>query len=195
MKKFLCSLLAIGFLSAHAQNNDYKKRPALIVNLTSFDFKTAQAIRSSSLSTVFTEKKWSKIADMNLGFGLSYLKGLSNHIDLMASLNGAFVKYPFRDRGSYTNDGLLLEADAVANIKLLTDKHRVVPYLSGGFGVSKYASVWGAYMPFGAGLQVTLLEDTYFLTNIQYRVPVTQEGNYHFTYSIGFGTALFPKKK
>ena len=195
MKKFLCSLLAIGIISANAQDNDYKKRPTLLINLTTFDFKTAQAIRSSSLSTVFTEKKWSKLSSMNLGFGLSYLKGLYNHLDLMVSMNGAFVRYPFRDKASYNNDALLLETDAVVNLKLLTDKHCVVPYLSGGFGVSTYSGVWGAYMPFGAGIQVKLLEDTYFLTNIQYRVPVTQEASSHFTYSIGFGTSLSPKKK
>jgi len=195
MKKFLCSLLAIGLLSAHAQDNDYKKRPTLILNLSSFDFKTAQSIRSSSLSSVLREKRWSKLADMSLGFGLSYLKGISNHIDLMASLNGAFVKYPFLDRPTYSNDRLLLETDVVANVKLLTDKHIVVPYLSGGIGVSKYASVWGAYIPVGLGIQVKLMEDSYMITNFQYRLPVTQEANYHLFYSIGFGTTLSPKKK
>ncbi|MES2773252.1 MAG: hypothetical protein V4722_03660 [Bacteroidota bacterium] len=195
MKKFLCSLLAIGLLSANAQDNDYKKRPTLIVNLATFDFKTATAIRSTSLSAVLRDKKWSKLKGMNIGFGLSYLKGLTSHIDLMASMNGAFVKYPFRDRASYNNDALLLETDVMANIKLLTDKHCVVPYLSAGIGVSKYASVWGSYIPVGVGLQVRLMEDVYFLTNAQYRLPVTQEANYHFTYTIGFGTTLSPKKK
>lgn len=195
MKKFLCSLMAIGLLAANAQNSDYKKRPTLIVNLTTFDFKTAQAIRSSSLSTVLTEKRWSKVTDMGLGFGVSYLKGLCDHVDLMASINGTFVKYPFRDKPSYNRDALLMETDAIANIKLLTDKHIVVPYLSAGVGISKYATVWGGYIPVGAGIQVRVMEDTYFLTNFQYRLPVTQEANYHFTYSIGFGTTLSPKKK
>ncbi|MEO7312145.1 MAG: OmpA family protein [Chitinophagaceae bacterium] len=194
MKKFLCSLLAIGLLSANAQDNDYKKSPSLILNLTAFDFKTAQAIRSSSLSTVLTEKKWSKLGQMNLGFGLSYLKGLCSHIDLMASINGAFVKYPFRDKVPYTNDGLLLEADAVANIKLLTDQHVVSPYLSAGIGASRFENVYGAYIPVGAGIQVKLFDETFLLTNIQYRIPVTQEANYHLVYSIGFGSALSERK-
>lgn len=187
--------MAIGLLAANAQNSDYKKRPTLIVNLTTFDFKTAQAIRSSSLSTVLTEKRWSKVTDMGLGFGVSYLKGLCDHVDMMASINGTFVKYPFRDKPSYNRDALLLETDVIANIKMLTDKHIVVPYLSAGVGISKYATVWGGYIPVGAGIQVRIMEDTYFLTNFQYRLPVTQEANYHFTYSIGFGTTLSPKKK
>ncbi len=195
MKKFICSLMAIGLIVANAQNNDYKKRPTLLINFTTFDFKSAQAIRSTSLSTVLTEKRWSKVTDMGIGFGISYLKGLSDHVDLMASMNGAFVKYPFREKLPYTNDALLMEADAVANVKLLTDKHIVVPYLSAGVGVSKYATVWGAYIPVGAGIQVRLMEETYFITNFQYRLPVTQEANNHFVYSIGFGTSLSPLKK
>lgn len=195
MKKFLCSLLVIGLLSAHAQDNDYKKRPTLIVNLNTFDFKTSLAIRNTSISAVLRDKKWSKVKDMSLGFGLSYLKGLTNNIDLMSSLNGAFVKYPFREKASYNNDALLLEADAVANIKLLTDKHRVVPYLSAGIGASKYANVWGAYMPVGLGIQVRLIDDTYFLTNAQYRIPVSQEANYHFVYTVGFGSAINNRKE
>ena len=195
MKKFLCSLLAIGTLAANAQDNDYKKSPTLTVNFSAFDFKTASAIRSSSLSSVLNNKKWNKLKTMDIGFGLSYLKGITNNIDFVGSLNGAFTKYPFRDKAAPTNSALLLEGDAAVNIKLLTDNYVVVPYLTAGIGVSRYPTVWGAYTPLGAGIQVKIAKENFVFINAQYRIPVTENENYHFFYSVGVGGPLFDKKE
>ena len=119
---------------------------------------------------------------------------MNNHLDLTTSLSGAFVKYPFRDKVPYSTDGLLLEGDAGVNLKLLTDKYAVVPYVYGGLGISKYASVWGAYIPVGVGLQVKISEETFLLTNLQYRLPVSTKPSIACFYSLGIGGSMNKKK-
>lgn len=195
MKKVLSALLILSVIAGQAQNSDQKKQPTLMASFSLTDFKTAQAIRSSSLSSVLTNNKWSKSASMDAGFGLAYLQGLSNHMDLMVTLNATSTKYPFRNKTAYSNSYMLVELDGAVNMKLLTDKHFAVPYLTAGLGISKFKNVWGAYMPIGAGVQLKLAEGTFALANFQYRVAASTESNYHFFYSVGIGSALFEKKK
>ncbi|MCZ0211835.1 hypothetical protein OZK63_41485, partial [Streptomyces sp. UMAF16] len=60
-----------------------------------------------------------------------------------------------------------MEADASVNLKLLTDKYFMVPYLSAGVGASMYAGTYfGAYIPVGTGLQFNLGEGNFI--NLQY---------------------------
>lgn len=192
MRKTLLGFLGICcVIAAGAQNSESNiKRGTLAVQLGAFDFGTAQAIRSGSLNTVLGNKEWSKPKEMDMAFGLSYLKGISKFFDY--SVNGYFgsVKYPVRKSNGTTVIGsskLLFEADASVHMKLLPDNFTVVPYLSAGVGGSAWNGRFEAFSPIGGGLQIGVGQEHFLFSNFQYRVPFTQGANYHFLYGIGFG--------
>ncbi|NOT90630.1 OmpA family protein [Ferruginibacter sp.] len=195
MKKILLSLLAIVSLLNSFGQNDYKKRPALGVHFLLNDFKTAATIRSTSLANVLQTKQWNKTKDMAAGLAISYIQGLSNHIDFESSLSGSFVDYPVPGESLTGSTNLLLEAVATANIKLLTDKYWVNPYISAGLGAAKYKGYYSAIAPIGLGLQVNLYDEAFLLINTQYRVPITENATYHLYHSIGIAGNIGKKKE
>jgi OmpA-OmpF porin, OOP family len=125
---------------------------------------------------------------MNAGLGLQYLHGLSEHVDFNSNLQVSFVD---NQQGSSSGESGLLEADAGVNVKLLTDKYFMTPYVSAGFGASMMKTTFAAYMPVGLGFQFNLgNQESFLFTNFQYRVPVTSSASYHFNYSIGFAAPI-----
>jgi len=174
-----------------------KKKPLLSVNFMLNDFRTADRIKSSSVSSVFAHKGWSKISEMSPGLSINYMQGLTDHIDFMASLGGSFADFNFKNvenASTPSSNRFLLEADANAVFKLLTDKYIVNPYLSAGVGASLYNASYGAYIPFGFGIQFKLSEESFLFTNAQYRLGITDKSSNHFNYSIGFAAPLFGDK-
>jgi len=199
MKKIIL-LFVVGLITttsfAQNQKADYKKRPTLSVNFFMKDFLTPSRIGTSSLSSVIGNKQWAQFADMVPGLGVSYIKGISNHMDFASNLGGSFIDYPFLDAPKLGKEKFLLELDATLRLKLLTDKYIVVPYVSGGVGATALGgSHFGAYIPVSTGLQFNLGQSEAFLfTDVSYRYPVTQKtGNYHLNYSIGLGAPLCDK--
>ena len=194
MKKIIVSFLAGVFcISAQAQN-DYTKRPTLAIHYVLNDFKTAKDIRTLGLTKVVDAKQWSKVRLMDPGAALSYIQGLSNHLDLAATLSASFLNYQVPSTSIVDNQShLFLEAAATANLKLLTDKYYVNPFLTAGIGASKYKGYYGAFVPVGLGLQIKVVEDNYALLNAQYRIPVSDNAEYHLYYSFGFAHTLTPK--
>lgn len=200
MRKILFLILSTIILNmSYSQGQEnYVKRGTLAVQAGGYDFLTAQRIRNSSLSNVLSKKDWATFKDINLALGLSYIKGLNSHIDY--SVNGFFgsTRYPVRSStGSVTvgDDKLLTEIDASIHLKMLSDKYAVVPYLSGGLGGSLYDKRFEAFSLLGGGLQVKLAPDHFVFSNFQYRIPVTQGGNYHFMYTIGIGAPVGKPKE
>ena len=195
MKKILLFLVTFGLSAAIiAQDKDLKKQPTLMINIGMFDFKSAAAIKASSFSTVLKDHNWSRFSDMKPAFGLSYIQGLTNKMDVQTSLYGAFLDYPFKSRPLLSDDKFLLEADVSVNFKLLTDNYAVVPFASLGVGVSKHSTYWGAFAPVGAGFQVDLgSKETYLITSMQYRFGVSSLASDHLFYTLGLGSPL--KKK
>jgi outer membrane protein OmpA-like peptidoglycan-associated protein len=178
-----------------AQANDEKKPSTLVFHLFYNDFLTPNTIKTSSLSSVLKNGSWNNIGNMQIGFGLNYLKGINKNLDFAAALDASSTDYLYKD-GSYNGSSkLLLEANIGANFKLLTDRHSLVPYLSGGVGMSVYQGNTGFYLPAGAGLQINLFDEGYIFSNIQYRVAISPTVNDHFYYSLGIGTSLHKKKK
>lgn len=187
---------ASAFLAASgfSQNTDIK-RPTFSVNFMLNDFKTAQNLRNSSLGDVFSDKKFSKVKDMDAGLSVNYLQGLTSHIDFMSTLGGSFTDYPNKDGVGNGDENFLLELDANVNIKLLTDKYFISPYLTAGVGGSMYKSKFGAYAPLGVGLQFNLgKEEAFIFTQAQYRVGITDKATNHLNFSLGFGAPLTEKK-
>nr|WP_294793639.1 OmpA family protein [uncultured Mucilaginibacter sp.] len=182
-------------LQLFAQSGGEKKPSTLVLNVFYNDFKTAQQIRNTSLSSVLKNNQWSKIGEMQSGFGVSYLKGLHPRIDLVTSVGASFTDYLYKNGASNGSDEFLLDANAGFNFKLLTDRHSVVPYLSAGVGGSLYKGSKGAYVPLGAGLQFNMFKAAWVFTQTQYRVSLSPAVNYHFQYSLGIGVSIGKHKK
>jgi OmpA-OmpF porin, OOP family len=195
MKKLLFPLFMVcAALSVNAQQQ-YTKRPAIGVHFFLNDFKSPSDIRSSSVNSVLTNKSWAKPRDMSPGLAATYMKGLSNYIDVQARLAASFLDLPVAGRAPFNSDYLLLEGDASVHLKMLPDKYYVTPYLSAGIGASNYKKgYYGAFMPLGVGLQINFFDDAFIMVNSQYRVPVTGTNNYHLFNSIGVAGNIGKKK-
>ncbi len=185
MKKILLSFLALGLLLNSFGQNDYKKRPSIGVHFVLNDFKTAALIRSTSLSNVLQTREWKKTANMAAGLGINYITGLTEHIDFETALSGSFVDYPVPGKILSGSTNLLLELTTGANIKLLTDKHAISPYIYAGLGASKYKGYYAAIAPVGLGLQINVFDEAFIMVNSQYRIPITENAAYHLYHSIG----------
>ncbi len=200
MKKILFFTVVLGLSAiSFAQTTSYKKMPSLGVNFFLQDFKTPALINSSSLSGVLTNKSWAKGNDMSFGLGIQYLTGLTEHVDFSTNLGGSLLNFPFRPEAGISATGsssrLLLEWDAGVNIKLLTDKYFLVPYINAGIGASMYAGTYfAAYIPIGGGLQFNLGDGVFLNTQMNYRSQVSVLSSNHFNYSVGFSTALKERK-
>ena len=176
----------------------YKKQPTLGVSFFLKDMYTANLIDKTSLSNVLNNKLWTKISDMAPGLSLNYYQGLTDHIDFQGSLAGSFTKYPysfFAGVPSSNDNKFLMELSTAANIKLLTDKHVLVPYIHLGIGASMYAgNYFAAYAPTGAGLQIKLSEGTFVNALFGYNIKVSALSTNHLNYSIGIASPLKEKK-
>ncbi len=195
MKKIFLSLCTLAVVMCAFAQNDYKKVPSLGVHYVLYDFKTAADLRAKGLTGVLADQQYYRLSRMSAGMGLSYMQGLSNHLDFAATLNGAFVNYVVPNKPTSLNDGFLLDLTAMANLKLLSDKFMFSPYLSFGVGASKYKNYFAAHIPLGAGLQVNLKNEAFIQIQTQYRSPVTELANYHVYHSFGIVAPVGKKKE
>ncbi len=198
MKNLLLTVITIAFLTgAFAQTTDYRKQSSIGVNFFLNDFKTATELRNSGLSSVIRSKNLFRFSRMNPGMAVSYLKGLSNHVDFVGTLGGSFVNYP-PVTGSFTtatgSNEFLLEATAGVNVKLLSDKYRVVPFAHAAVGTSKYLKNYAAFIPVGAGLQVKLGDESFIIINSQYRLAITEKSAFHLYHSVGITGPITTRK-
>ena len=195
MKKILLVIIGFGLAVSSFGQSETTKRPSLGVHFFLNDFRTAKNLRSAGLASVIRSKEWRKTNYMTAGLGISYLQGLNSNLDFVGTLSGSFVDYPIDGKPSRINPGLLLEGAATVNLKLLSDKYYVNPFLTAGVGASKYLGYYGAFIPVGAGIQVKVVDEVFVLLNSQYRVKVTENSSYHFYHSIGVAANLFKKKE
>ena len=194
MKKSMLSVIALLVcICSFGQDNNIK-RPYLGLHFALTDFQSATDIRANGLAAVIRDKQLFKSKRMNPGLGLTYIQGVGQHLDFMGTLTGSILNYPVPNKVSDGSKKLLLEATAGVNMKLLTDKYIVVPYLSAGVGASKYRGYYAAIVPVGAGLQFKLSPDAFILLNTQYRIPVSENAAYHFYHSLGFVLGLTKPK-
>ena len=195
MKKILLSFLALGLFVCSFGQGEWKKRPALAIHFTLTDFKTAADLRASGLGYVVKSKQYHKTGRMNAGLAVSYIEGLSDHLDFAGTISATFVDYPVPNTPLTNSNNPLIEAVATANLKLLTDKYWFVPFITAGVGASKYKGYYGAIIPVGVGVQIRVFDDNFILINSQYRMPVTENTNYHFYHSIGVAANIRKKKE
>jgi OmpA-OmpF porin, OOP family len=190
MKKILVSLLMIT-VSTQVFAQDQNKnnvRPAYVgVSFIMNDYLSAQRVRNSSLTSVLTNRRLAKFREMAPGIGITYFKGLRNHLDIAGTLTGSFPSVPKNDGTSTAGDQFMLEGDISAQLKLLSEKYDFTPYVNVGIGVSRLDGKTDAFLPLGFGLKYNIEDETSIFLTGQYRVPATfNANNYHFMYGIGF---------
>jgi OmpA-OmpF porin, OOP family len=198
MKKFLAILFVLYLFVPESRAQDDDIRPAAIgVSFILNDFTTADRIRAGSLSRVLANNQWAKFKEMAPGIAVSYFKGLRKHIDFAGTLAGSFVDYPLLNRPNSSEEKFLLEADAALNLKMVSEKYWVQPYLILGVGAQMYGGThFGAFIPTGAGLKLNLFDDAHLFVTSQYRIPVTKETvNYHFLNQFGIAGRIGAKKE
>lgn len=195
MKKLFFLFLSMAFFSTSFSQQKYTKGSALGVNFFLNDFKTASDIRSQGLVKVLDNKEFFKTSRMNPGLALNYMSGLSNHMDFVASLGGAFLDYPIEGVPASNSTKFMMEVTSAINFKLLSDHYWVTPFVDLGVGGSKFGSKFAAFVPTGLGLQVNLADEAFLIVNSQYRIPVTENASYHFYHSIGVAGSISKKKE
>ncbi len=185
MKKLTLSIITLVVCTVTYSQNEYKKLPSLGIHLFFNDFQTAAEMRSSGLGNVVRDKQWSRSRRMTPGLAISYMQGLSNKLDFAATISGSIGEYPVPNKLSTTQQKVILEAVATGNLKLLSDKYYINPFLTMGVGASKYKGYYAAFMPIGAGMQIKITNDIFLTANSQYRVAITENSAYHFYHSFG----------
>ena len=173
----------------------YKKGQVLGVHFTLHDFQTAAEIRKNGLSEVLEAGQWYKTGRMNPGLAISYITGLNENIDFMGRLGGSLLKYPVPNKPASVNDKIYIEADASVNLKLLSDRYWVSPFISAGLGAHAWNGYFGSYIPTGLGLQANFFDEAFLFLQAQYRIPITSGTTArHLFYSFGLGGSIGKKK-
>ena len=164
MKRILLiALVAFSFSATNAQDakNMYTKGKTFGLQFTLHDFKTASEIRNGGMSQVLGKQQWNKLSRMRPGLAVNYSEGLNDNFDFNARLGFSYLEY------SLTNQ----------------------PFAA-GVGASSWKGYYAAYMPVGAGLQVNLFDQTFFILQAQYRMPVTVNASHNLFYSFGIHGSL-----
>lgn len=190
MNKFFLLITAVIISGTAYAQSDYKKLPSLGFHFILNDFKTATEIRQSGVSSAFLNKSFTKFNRMDPGGAISYTQGLSKLLDFSAMLSGSFSDYPIENVQFNDNKTLFLELAATANLKLLSDKYILNPFISAGIGASHFKKSFGAFTPLGLGVQIKLSPGTFMMVNSQYRIPITDRGAYHLFHGLGVIKAL-----
>jgi OmpA-OmpF porin, OOP family len=194
MKRIILCFLALSFLTNAIAQKDYVRKPAFGIGVFYYDFQTATAIKTQGLANVLNNHEWSKLGSLKPGVALSYGKGLNSHLDFNLTASAATVLYPLSNPSTSSIENLLFELAATANLKLLTDKYFVSPYLTAGAGASVFGAYYGAFIPLGVGLQFNIFDEAYISLNAQYRVKLTENTADHFYYGLTVSGSFFGKE-
>jgi outer membrane protein OmpA-like peptidoglycan-associated protein len=178
-----------------AQKDSLVKPTTIGIHFFYNDFQTPFNINTNSLSFVLKNNIWNKPPKMQGGFGLDFTQGLTKKIDLNGNLNTSWVNYLLPGNIPFGSNNLLLDLNVGANLKLLTDQHIVVPYLSVKAGFSKYKNLSGVNIIPGVGLQINAFKEAFINTSFEYRAPLGNNLSPQLFYSIGISTNISKKKK
>src|SRR5688572_23285359 len=194
---FVSLLTAIVFAPAvQGQVEDEIRGTDVGVSFNLFDYKTAQLIRTTSLNAVIRDKQFGELKEMSPGIGIHFFKGLKKHVDLGALLHASFLSHPFPNKPDDGVDRLMLQLEATAQLKMVSDHYWFQPFLIGGVGGQKYDVYYGAYLPLGVGLNINFFDEGRLFINSTYRVPVTTgTTNYHFMHAFGLAGRVSKKKE
>lgn len=178
-----------GFAQSKPSN---KKSRQLGIQFTGHDFETPADLNSKGMSFVLSDHKWSSFDRKKVGMAITYTEGLNEKFDFNARLGMSDVSYTLSNKPYAPNTGskTYFELDANVFMKLLTDDYVVSPFLSLGAGASVWKGYHAAYIPAGVGLQLNVFDDTFFIVQSQYRMPVTANAANNLFFSIGVSAVI-----
>jgi outer membrane protein OmpA-like peptidoglycan-associated protein len=195
-------LTAITCFSFAQDTTGLKKSPSIGGALFLKDFPTAAKMFD------LNRQGWNNY--LAPGANFLYITGLSKHWDFSTTLGASIAKY--KNSGGYfiyhtannIEDGVtkpLVDLNILVNYKILTDKHVVDPYLSGGFNLGIYNfSYLRPGIPLGGGLQFNLGGGKFLYLQTLLEVGVFPKGSTdwtkeNFNYSLGVSFPLHKTKK
>jgi outer membrane protein OmpA-like peptidoglycan-associated protein len=159
----------------------------------------------NTLGTVLSNKSWEKLSNSTKSIGVQYFKGINPKIDFMVNLDLASLSYPFYassliknaigTASGATTKGFYAAADAGLNFKMLSDDHKVVPYLSASIGVGKFRSNYMAYAPVGAGIQIKANNGSFVNILSTFRAEMSSLTKTHFNHGVSYSMPLKLKEK
>ena len=186
MKKIIVMfLVSVSSLTVIGQDTASIKPASIAFKIGLFNFKT----------TAGTDKA----SEMALHAGLQYFKGITQHLDLMMNLDFASLKYPFYTSSKIAiakNNEMYTALDASLNYKLLTDEHKLVPYISAGLGLASIKNAYyTAYVPVGLGLQIKAKQGSFINILSTYRAEASVLTKMHYNHSISYTLPLKLREK
>jgi OmpA-OmpF porin, OOP family len=149
-----------------------KKGTLVGIHFNALDIKTPLTLKSAAGTRSF-----SRIEDMDLGFSLSYWKGLTKTIDFSTRAGILFHDYSGEDRGLLNqNDKQVgIELEPSLNFRPYGDNSLIAPFLTAGVGGGMYSGKFGAYLPAGGGVQFNFRSTSYVIVQAQYRFALTKD--------------------
>ncbi|MGB4937052.1 MAG: OmpA family protein, partial [Ferruginibacter sp.] len=176
MKQKLTLILALSLLATSAFSQKTKKmgsgdKKGTLIGL---HFNLADYVAPLGIKNPSTGKVYSKIADMNKGFSISYWKGIHSRIDLSVRANALFRDFYAIRGGLKPKTEFGVELEPALNFRPFPDKALINPFATVGIGGGYYTDEIGAYVPAGLGVQVNFNSITYLLVQAQYRWDLTK---------------------
>ncbi len=178
LKGALLGVFLIQAIGIFAQEVPIKKRHNIGVAVNHVDFDTKKLFKDSVY-----------------GFSVMYWKGLTGNIDYSLRYNGIFSNKTVND--VISSNRMSSEFEAAVHAKALKDPKVLNPFLTAGLGIGNYkVGEWSPYAPLGAGLQLNIKSELYFLLQAHYRLSFDEKklpNNMFF--SFGITRSLYSKKK
>ena len=190
-KLALLATFALLGMGAYAQKNGKPGvKPGLIgFQINALDFKTIDSFKDSSSNN----RRITKLSEMDFGASIGYMKGITKHIDFTTRISAAFHEYA-KDRGETSNKvGFGAEFEPTLVLRAFDDRSWINPYINAGVGVGYYNEKFGAFVPFGIGMQFNIMNKSYFMVQSNYRHSITRDDlKDHLAFSLGFYQKIGP---
>ncbi len=135
--------------------------------------------------------------DSIYGFSAMFWKGLSKKFDISARYNGIFSNKINNTFFSPNKNRMSSEIEIAVHAKALRDRNPINLFLTVGAGIANYRdNKWARYEIGGAGLQINIKSELYFLVQANYRYSLDENLVPHnMFYSFGVTRSVYSKKK
>jgi OOP family OmpA-OmpF porin len=187
---FALSFLALAVGASAQTKTSAPKRSLFGIHLNSMDTKTPQTWKDNS-----GPKTLAGFKEQDFGFGLSWWKALTSHIDFSAKTNVMMHDYESGDRNTPTiKSEFGVELEPTLNIKAFKDENLFNMFLTAGIGGGYYTGEFGAYAPAGVGIQANFNDQAYMILQAQYRFTLTKDVQKdNLFYSLGIAQRIGQK--
>lgn len=172
-------LLTIISMTAFSQFALNRHPSTLGIGVTLYDFK-----KKSTSKDVNT---------LNPGLSLTYLKGITNRLDIQADLTGSFPDSTAKNESS--RDQLFLsQASTSIRFRFLNVRNVFQPFFLTGAGLSNHNNNLSSYILAGPGIEFRY-KNIYLHFYGRYHFSLSKSLNNHFLYSIGIAGLISQPRK